>query len=389
MKKAPQKYIFLWRENYVDHLWAQNVIAPTYFQKEGVLVYEDTQLSAYATTQELDAIQKLGESLFAQDKYTDIDKNLLAIAKETDAKKKRYSKQALKKTSNIDLFNLFDELFDLMKRFLHHYRYTEPHYLDLLENRLDQLVAKQEKNREKKEHLKAQLLMGVDVGVTLDQETKRVIKFLREISKKRFKAKHHSIVTSRYADALLEETARRSYLAMTQVSSLNRQELKDLLLNNTKPDINAVNERKEAFTFKVTDTKVAEMTGKKSTYFRNSLLRSQVKRTITGSTAYPGKVSGKAIVLPAIATTEEYEKFIEDFEKGGILIAPMTSPELVPVFKNVAAIVTDEGGITSHAALIAREMKIPCIVGTTYATKILRNGMRLQVDATNAEVSII
>ena len=95
------------------------------------------------------------------------------------------------------------------------------------------------------------------------------------------------------------------------------------------------------------------------------------------------------IVGSVIATPEEYGKFIEDFEKGSILVAPMTSPDLVPVFKDVAAIVTDEGGITSHAALIAREMKIPCIVGTSYATKILKTGMQLLVDATNAKVSII
>lgn len=389
MKKATEEYVFLWRESYIDYLWVENVVAPTYFQKEGVLVYEHTQLSAYATSREIDTIRKLGESLFVQDQYVDVEKNLLDIAKETEAKRRHYSKQTLKKISNSSLFDIYKELLDLMKRFLYHYRYTEPHYLDLLERRVDQFLEKQEKNREKKEYLKAQLLAGGDVGMTLDQEIKRAVQFLRAISKKRFEAKSNSIITSRYADALLEETARRFHLAMTQVSSLNYRELEDLLLYNTKPDINAVNKRKEAFVFKVKGNEVAEIIGSQFTDFRNSFLPSQAERTITGSTAYPGKVTGKAVVLPSIATPEEYEKFMKDFEKGGILVAPMTSPDLVPVFKDVAAIVTDEGGITSHAALIAREMKIPCIVGTSYATKILKTGMQLSVDATNAEVSII
>lgn len=389
MKKAAEEYIFLWRESYIDYLWAENVVAPTYFQKEGVLVYENTQLSAYATSQEIDTIRKLGESLFVQDKYIDVEKILLDIAKETETKRKHYSKQALKKTSNSSLLALYQELFDLMKRFLYYYRYTEPHYLDLLEKKVDQFLEKQEKNKEKKEYLKAQLLVGGEVRITLDQEIQHIIQFLGEISKKRFEAKRDSLITSRYADTLLEETARRSYLAMTQVSSLNYRELKDLLLNNTKPDSNTVNERKASFAFHVKGTEVNEIIGRQFTDFRSSFLPSQAEHIIIGSTAYPGKVTGKAVVLPSIATPEEYGKFIEDFEKGGILVAPMTSPDLVPVFKDVAAIVTDEGGITSHAALIAREMKIPCIVGTSYATKILKTGMQLLVDATNAKVSII
>lgn len=389
MRKMTEEYVFLWRESYIDYLWTENVVAPVYFQKEGVLVYEHTQLSAYAAMRELDTIRKLGESLFVQNKYADVDKSLLAIAKETEEKGTSYSKQALKKLSNNELFDLFEELFDLMKRFLHYYRYTEPHYLDLLEEKIDQLLEKQEKNKEKKEYLKAKLLAGDDVGMALDQEIKDIVRFLREISKKRFEAKRNSLLTSRYADSLLGETARRFYLAVTQVSSLNYKELQNLLLDNIKPDINEVNTRKEEFAFKVKGTKFTEITGTQFANFRNSFLPSQTERTITGSTAYPGKVTGKAVVLPSIATTEEYDEFIEGFEKGGILVAPMTSPDLVPVFKDVAAIVTDEGGITSHAALIAREMKIPCVVGTSYATKLLKTGMQVQVDATNAKISII
>ncbi|MBI3250581.1 MAG: hypothetical protein HYZ61_01875 [Candidatus Andersenbacteria bacterium] len=389
MKKAAEKHVFLWRESYIDYLWTENVVAPTYFQKEGVLVYEHTQLSAYATVRELTMIQKLGESLFVQDKYADVEKNLLAIAKETEVTRKRYSKQVLRKASNSALFDLYKELFDLMRRFLYYYRYTEPHYLDLLEGKIDQLLEKQEKNKEKREYLKAKLLAGVDVGMALEQEIKQIIQFLREISKKRFEAKRNSLITTHYADALLEETARRFYLAVTQVSSLNYRELKDLLLKDIKPDINNANKRKEAFALKVNGTEFIEITDKQFIDFRDSFMPTQTGRTIKGSTAYPGRVTGKAVVLPSIVTTEEYEQFIEDFERGGILVAPMTSPELVPVFKDVAAIVTDEGGITSHAALIAREMKIPCIVGTSYATKTLKTGMQLLVDATNAEVSII
>jgi phosphoenolpyruvate synthase/pyruvate phosphate dikinase len=65
---------------------------------------------------------------------------------------------------------------------------------------------------------------------------------------------------------------------------------------------------------------------------------------------------------------------VETFNEGDVLLAPMTSPEYIFAMKKAAAIVTDEGGLTSHAAIVSRELGIPCIVGTKIATKIFRDG---------------
>jgi len=70
-----------------------------------------------------------------------------------------------------------------------------------------------------------------------------------------------------------------------------------------------------------------------------------------------------------------------DFNKGDILVAPMTSPEYVFLMKKVAAIITDTGGLTSHAAIVSRELGVPCIVGTKFATQVLRDGDMVEVDA--------
>jgi pyruvate,water dikinase len=59
----------------------------------------------------------------------------------------------------------------------------------------------------------------------------------------------------------------------------------------------------------------------------------------------------------------------------------MTSPDFIPILKKVSAIITDEGGITCHAAIVSRELKIPCIVGTKIATKVLKDGDVVEVDA--------
>lgn len=68
------------------------------------------------------------------------------------------------------------------------------------------------------------------------------------------------------------------------------------------------------------------------------------------------------------------------FKEGNILIAEITDPSMTHLMAKAAAIVTDIGGITSHPAIISRELGIPCVVSTLKATKILRNNQKIKVD---------
>ena len=68
-------------------------------------------------------------------------------------------------------------------------------------------------------------------------------------------------------------------------------------------------------------------------------------------------------------------------KQGDILVATMTTPDFFPIMKKAAGFITDEGGITCHASIVAREMKKPCIVGTKIATKVLKDGDLVEVDA--------
>jgi len=76
-----------------------------------------------------------------------------------------------------------------------------------------------------------------------------------------------------------------------------------------------------------------------------------------------------------------YESEMAGFKKGQILVSPMTQPSFLPVMKKAAAFVTEEGGTLSHAAIVAREMKKPCVIGTKIATRVLKNGDKVEVDA--------
>jgi phosphoenolpyruvate synthase/pyruvate phosphate dikinase len=103
---------------------------------------------------------------------------------------------------------------------------------------------------------------------------------------------------------------------------------------------------------------------------------------IKGIIAYPGIVRGKVRRIMG-------HKHIYSIKKNEILVSPMTMPDFLPAMKKAAAFVTDEGGITCHAAIVAREMKKPCIVGTKIATNVLKNGDLVEVDANRGVVKIL
>lgn len=95
---------------------------------------------------------------------------------------------------------------------------------------------------------------------------------------------------------------------------------------------------------------------------------------VRGLAASPGVAVGKVHVLKSPAAARE-------LQKGDILVTVMTSPDWVPIMKLAGAIVTDEGGMTSHAAIVSRELGIPCIVGAKTATQQLQTGQVVTVDA--------
>ncbi len=102
-----------------------------------------------------------------------------------------------------------------------------------------------------------------------------------------------------------------------------------------------------------------------------------------GQTASVGGIfKGKARLL---RSREEMHKV----ENGDIIVAPMTIPEFLPAMKKASAFVNDEGGMLSHAAVVAREMKKPCIVDTKFATQVIKDGDELEINADNGMVRIL
>jgi len=100
---------------------------------------------------------------------------------------------------------------------------------------------------------------------------------------------------------------------------------------------------------------------------------------ITGTAASPGMASGPVKVISEASQ-------IGRVESGAVLVTQMTTPDFVPAMKRVAAIVTDQGGRTAHAAIVSRELGIPCVVGTEHATTTLSDGQIVTVDGSRGKI---
>jgi pyruvate,water dikinase len=103
------------------------------------------------------------------------------------------------------------------------------------------------------------------------------------------------------------------------------------------------------------------------------------KVLLTGLGASPGIASGPVKIIKEVSE-------LDKIQKGDVLVAPMTNPDMVPAMQRAAAIVTDEGGVTCHAAIVSREMGVPCIVGTGKATQVLKVGEVITVNGSKGEV---
>ncbi len=104
--------------------------------------------------------------------------------------------------------------------------------------------------------------------------------------------------------------------------------------------------------------------------------KNKKQKEISGLLVFPGNVKGKAYILSK-------KNPLKNLFRKSILIATMIKPDMIPYLSKVSAIITDHGGLTSHAAIIAKEFKIPCIVGTGNATRVIPHGSSIKIISKN------
>lgn len=149
------------------------------------------------------------------------------------------------------------------------------------------------------------------------------------------------------------------------------------------PSPATIAERKKQLTFVGDAKKCHILTGEKHRIMVKRFLQPAVRvKELNGKIAYEGLARGRARV---VIDFDELDKV----KKGEVLITNMTTPNMVPAMRKAVAFVTNEGGITSHAAIIARELKKPCVIGTKIATQVIKTGDMVEVDAVCGVVKIV
>lgn len=194
--------------------------------------------------------------------------------------------------------------------------------------------------------------------------------------------KENTLMASHLNTKYVDEIARRKKINKNIITYLNYSELDDLFKN--KLNISRIKNRNKGalFAFIKNDFRVFTDKSTLNLITENIIKKENGKSEIKGTGVSLGMVTGKVMVLKSF-------RDLNKMKKGNILVATMTRPEHIIALRKAKAIVTDEGGITCHAAIVSREFNIPCIIGTKIATKVLKDGDLVEVDANKGVVKII
>lgn len=178
------------------------------------------------------------------------------------------------------------------------------------------------------------------------------------------------------------QLTRQLHLPSNTIRALTKNELLDFWTGRGLPTKQSLVSRYRNSALYFSKGKREIVTGPKVHAIETAIEKKYTKgNVLKGMPAYGGLVRAVARII--------FNPRNAAFKKGEILVTGMTRPEYLPLMKKAAGFVTDAGGILSHAAIVSREMKKPCIVGTEIATKFLKDGQLVELNATKGIVKVL
>src|SRR3990167_6301781 len=325
------------------------------------------------------------EEIQEVENYYFLNRTPLAFQKEEESLKKigkiyksRYKKRVttLKKLP-LDIKQLlnshWEEFHWLMSDEIDTDYYTVEDYFERMKQFLSVKIA----NSKPKKKLSAKIKNRLDQGT---------LKFLELINRHLFIDNYAADLYIKLEFYLLERLSKQSDVSFRELSLYTIEELKQLIGGGLKLTKTQLDERKSHRVMVQIDDQIAFFYGKNNFNKISSLVEPTAQRGIVleikGIIASKGQAQGQVKIVRSI-------KDMGKVNEGDILVATTTRPDLMPEILKCAAIVTDAGGITSHAAIVSRELKIPCVVATKIATSVLKDGDFVEVDANEGIVKIM
>jgi len=220
----------------------------------------------------------------------------------------------------------------------------------------------------------------------LNREEINLFKAARDFSENKVYRFDVLLKTWLVLDLLLREISSRTKYSVTDLRFMSPEEIIKALNKKQMVPLKTIKARQK-FCLTVIKCRgiVHLVTNQAKSYLRHNVEPEDIKgdvKTLHGSVAYIGRVSGRVKIVNS-------PKEIGKVKRGDVLVSTQTNLDLLPVMRKAGTFVTDEGGITSHAAILAKELKKPCIIGTKIVTKIFKDGDIVDVDAIKGNVTLI
>ena len=274
--------------------------------------------------------------------------------------------------------------------------YAEETYLDisdflefiretLKESSIEQLKNELKEIENQDELIKKQNNLIKEIKLT--EKTINELKHIQEVTIMKDERKRLILIMDHHIFRFLKEFSKRTGFDFKLIGYATIEEIPNILERNF--DINILNKRKDLSFW------VSQEPDKFSIFTDNEALSLKEKfsplkklnekpEELHGNTASRG---GKDSILGKVKVILEPKN--QTIGKDEILVTSMTRPDFVPLMKKASAVITDEGGITSHAAIVARELNKPCIIGTKNATKVLKTGDKVELRLNHGVVKIL
>jgi len=222
---------------------------------------------------------------------------------------------------------------------------------------------------------------------SIDKKHAKIFAIVRDSVSARSHSKDAQFFSYYALEKTLREFGRRTNLELEEIRFLAPHEFREALLSNKK--VKDIAKKRMKYSLHVSDGGNSVFYyGEEAKKIRKKIKITSTKATITDIKLIKGQPAHKGLVRGRVKIVNTINEIFK-VHQGNILVSRMTNPSVVPAMKKAAAIVTDMGGITCHAAIVARELNKPCIIGTKVATEILKDGDTIEVDANNGVIKLL
>lgn len=333
-----------------DRAWEEGEHLFGYTKNDSLYIYHDGRLAAFYSTKDVEEEAKVGHAFYSN------EKNVLRVI-EIKAKIKKevtdfvsaHHDLQIEKLSDVELKDLLLKTLDFGHKALRAHFLTQPQFFYRFES----------------------------------EQGNESIKRFEELSKARFEysRKAWSLVLH-FGHKLFTEYGKRHGLSLAQAENMTEEELKTSTI-----DKELFQKRSQKYVLLSVFHKQTVLIEKDADAYIEKYEQYAKSDSVTGIVGNKGIVRAPAFVLKN--ENLDLKKLPQGMQKGMVLIVQNAWPELVAYYPLASAIVANEGGITSHGVVVAREFKIPCIVRTHIATKIFNTGDVVEVNANEGVVKIL